>query len=76
MSEANPDRDLLDMSRSGRRTKRRGMVVRYGEEEYDCGIWAHCGGELVEEYDREVEEYENRILRMAECIGGYRECEE
>jgi hypothetical protein len=63
------------MSRRGRRAKKRGMVVRYGDE-HDCGVWVRCNAEVGEDYEREMEEYENRILRMAECIGGYRECDE
>ena len=50
------------------------MVTRYGDE-HDCGVWAKCDNELVEEFEKELEEYENRILRLAECMGNYRECD-
>jgi len=46
------------------------MVVRYGEDEHDCGVWARCN---AEEDEREMEEYEAEILRLAECEGGYRD---
>jgi hypothetical protein len=58
------------MSGGGKRAKGKNMVVWYGEE-YDCGVWARCDGE---EFEREVEEFEDKILYLAECESGYREC--
>jgi hypothetical protein len=72
MQNVEGDGVLQDMSRGGKRAKR--MVVRYGEDEHDCGIWAHCVDEELDE--REMEEYEDKILYLAECEGGYRDdCE-
>jgi len=61
------------MSGGGKKAKGKKMVVRYGEE-HDCGVWARCDGELGEEFEREVEEFEDKILYLAECESGYREC--
>jgi hypothetical protein len=58
------------MSRRSTGVKKRGMVMRYGDD-HDCGIWVRCDVELEEEMER----VENEALRIAECVGGYRECD-
>ena len=74
MQEASQNGGIYNMPRGSERVKKRGMVVRYGDD-YDCGTWVPCDMEFAEAGE-ELQEYDTRQEYLAECVGGYRECEE